>query len=315
MTRFEWNQLVKEHAPLFGAFLQSYEWGEFQKRLGREVKRVYRKDETGVLVAQAVKLALPAGQHYWFLPKGPLGTMNQHNAIAVLREELPDGVFLRMEPGGSMKLPEVKEVHPATSLVIDLQQEEELIWKGMKSKTRYNIRLSRRKGVVSRRVDLSYFDDFTRLVGQTAVRDKIRFHEASYYRTMLETLHDGEVRAFLAMGFFDDRPVAANIIIDFAGERTYLFGATSNLHRNVMAQYHLHAHLLFEAKERGMKQFDFFGVAPPGANKKHPWFGITRYKMGWGGDLVEMPGTYELALKHLWYGSYRTMKGVRGIFR
>jgi lipid II:glycine glycyltransferase (peptidoglycan interpeptide bridge formation enzyme) len=315
MDRTEWNQLVKRHSPAFGAFLQSYEWGEFQKRLGREVVRVHREDETGVLVAQAVKLDLPAGQHYWFVPKGPLGTMNQHHTIAVLREALPGGVFLRLEPNQQMKLQQVKEVHPATSLLIDLNQEEEEIWQGMKSKTRYNVRLSRRKGVVSRRVDLSYFDDFIRLTGQTAVRDKIRFHEASYYRTMLETLHDGEVRAFLAMGFFEDRPVAANIIIDFAGERTYLFGATSNLHRNVMAQYHLHAHLLFEAKERGMSQFDFFGIAPPEANKKHPWFGITRYKLGWGGEVVQVPGTHELALKHLWYGGYRTMKGVRGLFR
>jgi lipid II:glycine glycyltransferase (peptidoglycan interpeptide bridge formation enzyme) len=315
MDRTEWNKLVCAYTPPFGAFLQSYEWGEFQKRLGRDVVRVYEEDETGVLIAQAVKLELPFGQYYWFVPKGPLGTMEGNHATEILRNALPGGVFLRLEPAQEMPLQSVKEVHPATSLILDLSKDEEVILQEMKSKTRYNVRLSRRKGVTSRRVDLSHFDDFTRLVDQTAARDKIRFHAPEYYRMMLETLHDGQVRAFLAMSFFEGRPLAADIIVDFAGQRTYLFGATSNLHRNVMAQYHLHAHLIFEAKERGMETFDFFGIAPPEASKKHSWFGITRYKLGWGGDMVQVPGTQELTMKHFWYGTYRTLKGLRGIFR
>lgn len=311
MNQVTWNKYVQQYAPPFGAFLQSWEWGEFQRALGRQVQRIYQETSVGTVLAQAVKLDLAAGQYYWYIPKGPLGSAPLEKQIEVLRNQLSGGVFYRLEPGEETRLLQVKDMQPAVTSIVDLSLDEEKILADMKSKTRYNVRLAARKGVVSEFVNLDYFEDFVRLMDQTTKRDKFAAHPAAYYRTMLEVL--GGERGFvkLAVATFEDRPIAANIIIDFSQTRTYLHGATSNLHRNVMAQYHLHWFLMQNAKQKKMDSFDFWGIAPEGSSSDHPWFGITRYKKGFGGQEVRMPGTFELPTKHIWYSVYRLIKKIR----
>lgn len=311
MDRQAWNNLVKKHAPRSGAFLSSYEWGEFQRSLGRKVARVRRIGQSGEMLAQAVKMDLPLGQFYWLISKGPNGTMSLNEMIKILRDELPEATFLRLEPAIETDLLQVPDVQPSTTVMIDLTAPSETILQAMKSKTRYNIRLAERKGVVCRRVGLDYFDDFIRLMEQTTHRDRFRAHPDAYYRAMLETMSSGECRAFLAMAFYEERPLAANLVIDFHDVRTYLHGATSNLHRNVMAQYALHHHLIEDAKRAGLAHFDFWGIAPDGAPESHPWFGITRYKKGYGGEVVSAPGTFDLPIKHIVYSGYRNIRRLR----
>lgn len=311
MDKNIWNKHVQDHAPSFGAFLQSWQWGDFQHALGRRVERVFHKDENGVTLAQAVQMVLPAGLFYWNIPKGPLGTASLEKMVEVLRHELEDGLFFRVEPGERSRMQQVGEMQPAHTVVLDLQKGETEILEKMKSKTRYNIRLAERKGVISKFVGIEYFDDFMRLTDQTSTRDHITSHSAIYYKTLLETIQDEGARAFLAIAEYEGRTVAANIILDFGESRTYLYGATSNLHRNVMAQYALHHFLIKDAIQKGFKTFDFWGIAPEGADSSHPWFGITRYKMGFGGDVLEMPGTYEIPTKHVMYAVYRMAKKIR----
>ncbi len=305
MTREEWNQFVVEHKPPFGGFLQSWEWGEFQSALGRRIERIH---EAG-MAASAIQMDLPLGQYYWYMPKGPIGSFEMNDILPLLREKLGDAMFLRMEPDQSCSLKLVSSVQPRATVQIDLNRESDEILASMKSKTRYNIRLGARKGVETRFLDTEeYIEDFLRLMDQTRVRDGFSAHAANYYKALL----DSSLDAKLVGAFFEDRPIAMNIILDFAGTRTYLHGATSNLHRNVMAQYVLHHFLIEDARARGMNKFDFWGVAPEGGNEKSSWSGITRYKMSFGGNYIEMPGTYDLAMKQLWYGMYRLSKKLRG---
>ncbi|MFH1631805.1 MAG: peptidoglycan bridge formation glycyltransferase FemA/FemB family protein [bacterium] len=308
MDRKQWNNLIIEHAPPYGAFLQSWEWGVFQRTLSRQVERVYRQVDGKVVIGQAIKMDLPLGQYYWYLPKGPLGNASLEKRSEVIREELPGAMFLRVEPLEESHMLKVYDVQPSTTLMLDLTQGKEKLMGEMKSKTRYNIGLSNRKGVECRFVDVESFDDFMRLMDQTTQRDKFVAHPDVYYKTMLEAMKDGEARASLAAAFYDDRPVAMNIMMDFAGTRSYLHGATSNLHRNVMAQYALHWFLIEDAIDSGMLKFDFWGIAPVDAGPKHSWAGLTRYKQGYGGEVVEMPGTFDLPTKHFLYSMYRVGK-------
>lgn len=311
MNRNAWNKKVSEYAPKFGAFLQSWDWGEFQRSVGREVERVYLNNDGEEVLAQAIKMDLPLGQFFWFMPKGPLGSAPKEKMFDMIREELDDGMFYRIEPKEASRMLKVKDRNPATTLLLDLTATEDEILGQMKSKTRYNVRLSERKGVVSKFVDLDRFEDFVRLMEQTSKRDRIRPHPFVYYKTMLEVLSGGDVEASLAMSFYEGHPIAADIIIDFDGTRTYLHGATSNLHRNVMAQYGLHWFLMKDAKQKGMHTFDFHGIAPEGASESHSWSGITRYKKGFGGKIVDTPGTFELPTKHILYSIFRLVKKIR----
>ena len=303
--------MVLEQAPPFGAFLQSFEWGEFQRQLGRRVERIDVASEDGRTIAQAIEMPLPLGQAYWYVPKGPLGKASIERRVEAVRSVLPDGMFLRIEPRDDSSLLKVRDAQPANTLLLDLTQGEDAVLAQMKAKTRYNIRLAGRKGVISQIVALDRFEDFVRLMKQTTQRDAFYGHPELYYKTMIELLQGSDVKAFLAMAFYEDRPLAGNIMIDFGGVRTYLHGASSNLHRNVMAPYALHWFLIQDAIKKGIKAFDFWGIAPEDAEDDHPWKGITRYKKGFGGEVIAMPGTFDLPMNHLWYSVYRSARRLR----
>lgn len=307
MERQAWNNLVRQYAPRFGAFLQSWEWGAFQESLGRRVERVHINNTHGVLVAQGVQLDLPFGGKYWTVPKGPLGTMPLARREKELKRILCDGAFVRVEPSNEPSGWKVKDVQPSTTSILDLTQGREVMLATMKAKTRYNMRLAEKKGVTTRVTGVETFADFQRLLEQTAVRDNFSLHPASYYAAMLEQVR-GEARAFLAFADYEGRPIAANLMVDFNGQRTYLHGASSNLHRNVMAPYVLHMRLIDDALARGMTSYDFWGVAPIGSGESHPWAGISRFKLGFGGEVVAMPGTFDLPTTLPVYAMYRAAK-------
>lgn len=312
MDQSAWNKLVSKYAPPFGAFLQSWEWGEFQRSLGFEVVRLHEEIKGKLVLAQAIKYPLPFKSSYWHIPKGPLGEATPKLAIDLLCKKLPGGAFLKIEPVTRPRHgAKAKDRQPAVTTIIDLTQTEAKIADSMKQKTRYNIRLAEKKGVTASIVELDRFEDLVRLMQQTAERDKFSLHELDRYQKMLEILRGPECRAFLAMAFYEGRPLAANIMIDAFGMRTYLHGASSNLYRNVMAPYALHDFLIRDAKAQGLKAYDFWGIAPPEAGDDHPWAGISRFKNGFGGEVVRMPGTIDVSKNWPVFTLYRVAKKIR----
>src|SRR3989344_5645034 len=107
--RAGWNLFVREHYPPIGAFMQTWEWGEFQKALGRKVERFFvgpsRKPDASFML---VHYALPMGYSYGYIPRGPV--MARHAAgeevsLGVFesikqwaQKHLPHLLFLRLEP-------------------------------------------------------------------------------------------------------------------------------------------------------------------------------------------------------------------------
>lgn len=316
LSRQEWNKEVVRLAPLFGAFLQSYEWGMFQESMGRSVRRVHEVRDGKTLIASLITLSVGFGVTYEYAPKGPLGEWGENEWLAYLRETNKKITFLRVEPSGSCGLLPVDDVQPRSTVLIDLTKSEEDILEGMKSKTRYNVRLGERKGVEVREMNpLKEFEAFWLLMQQTAVRDGIRLHDRSYYKNLLKAMSQKEgAYARLYGAFYEGRLLAANIIVDFAGMRTYLHGATSNVHRNVMAQYVLHTWLIRQAKIEGLHTFDFWGAISEAEEEGHSWAGISRYKRSFGGSFVEMPGTFDAVLGPIAYEVYRIARRVRRLF-
>lgn len=312
MTPVEWNQLVARFAPPFGAFLQSWEWGEFQQTLGFEVQRMSEVVNGKQVIAQAIRYPLPLRASYWHIPKGPLGDLTSAAAAELVCKRLAGGTFVSLEPSAPIERGWLaKDRQPSVTTMIDLTQTDAEIANNLKPKTRYNIRLAQKKGVTTHIVGLEAFEDFSRLMQQTAERDQFHLHDLSRYETMLKTLTSSSCKAFLAIASFEDRPLAANLMIDAFGVRTYLHGASSNLYRNVMAPYALHDFLIRDARSNGLQAYDFWGIAPPEAGDSHPWAGISRFKLGFGGDVVQMPGTIEVSKNRIFYSLYRWAKSLR----
>lgn len=309
-----WDEMVTRFAPISGAFLQSFAWGEFQKSRGREVKRVVGEDGNRMMIAQSMKLKAPLGILYWLVPKGPIGDASPEFMRRSLVAELGAGSdYIRTESIAQLlRSISTKETHPKTTRLIDLSKGYVAVFEEFNARVRYNTRLGKKKGVICEFVGLDRFDEFVDLMKQTAERDAFSIHEIAYYKSMIETLGaDNSCHAKLAIASKDGIPLAATLTIDAFGTRTYLHGASGNQLRELKATHVLQDFVIHDAIDSGLIRYDFWGIAPEGSSSSHPWAGITEFKKAFGGYVYATAGTFDIPINVPKYWLYRILKWVR----
>lgn len=329
-----WNAFVLQNAP--EVFLQSAEWGEFQKAVGHHPHYFIFSSAGGEIKAQALVLEhhLPLGAKYWYVPRGPIFAGSSDAAdeqvakaffLQLKRAAQTDGaMFLRWDAGRGSSFfqknltPMAQQlafsVQPSDTLLLDLSHTEEELLAEMKSKTRYNIRLSAKKQVQVQAVETKRenLDIFWRLTETTADRASIKAHAKNHYAQMLQSLQEESKAKLFARLYFarwQDEVLAANLVLFFGDTVTYLHGASSDKHRAVMAPYALQWRQILDAKSWGARHYDFWGINFQ--NKKPEWAGFTRFKEGFGGKVVSYAPVYDLPLRRAVYAIYTRIKKLR----
>jgi peptidoglycan pentaglycine glycine transferase (the first glycine) len=304
----KWDEFVKANSSDFG-LLQSWAWGEFQRSLARKVFNLVVVDGDKILAAAGViKMPLRLGKSYFYVPRGPIAGDNDQTLRLLLTEigklaEKEGVIFTRFEPVGYEVLCEFKnigQVQPKTTLILDLDITEDELLAQMKSKTRYNIKVAKKRGV---EIDEGnkYFDDFWRLTGKTSSRQEIKPHSEKYYRKMVDSLGDSiKIKAAKV----DGKVVVANLVIYIGEWCVYLHGASDYEYRSSMAPFLLQWKTILDAKEAGLKYYDFWGV------DEKKWPGVTRFKKGFAPkkDFTVYLGAYDIVYRKLWYNMYNIIR-------
>ena len=305
--------IQEEWKPATAEFLQSWEWGEFQRAVGQEPIRLNIDNE----YVQGFVHRLPLGWKYVYIPRCTISNLASVTSFFQNKKVL----FIRIEPDQSSDkalMPDARCLmtrcrQPQHTMVLDLTQSEETLLANMHSKTRYNIKLAEKKGVEIR--EGKDVNVFWRLNEETTDRDKFKSHDKAYYAKMLEMKSTHQLTAW-----YDEKPIASQIYIGNAGVCTYLHGASSNEYRNVMAPYLLQWKSMQIAKKFGNKTYDFWGVAAPkqDGNTFHTYAwddadklsNVTRYKAGFGGKAISYPDACEMPLKPFQYKLFQLAKKV-----
>lgn len=297
------------------SFLQTPAWEQVQQRLGRTT---YWLDGT-----LFIKHPLRFGMHYWYAPRAAsIPTIDRIDAAFKKQ-----GLFVKVEPtAGELAAPwiQTKTRQPRQTLLLDLTKSTDSLLAQMKPKTRYNIRLAERKKVTvyswnypESKQYLPYYLSHTK---DTNARDQISSHEDSYYQAVLEELGKNGM-ASLLVAFVDKTPVASIIMVRHDGVATYLFGASSNQSRESMATYLIQWEAIKLAKAAGDTVYDFWGVridqrmahGTAGSDLRQSniqptpgkSFGVTRFKLGFGGSIHLYPPAYDRSYSSFWYNIYR----------
>jgi peptidoglycan pentaglycine glycine transferase (the first glycine) len=309
----KWDALHQANRIRSGDFLHSWHWGEFQHSLGRKVMRF----SDGTSLAQVIELPLPFGKKYWYCPKGPISINPKFIDELAGLAKAAGAMFLRVEPqgphptlsqvgrgAGGEGLRQVHSIQPRCTSIVDLAKSEDELMRAMHEKTRYNIRLAERHGVTVERYidDAKTFDELYDLFATTARRDRFHLHEKSYYAAQLKVFAE-QIITFIAR--YQGKMVAVAIVMFSGDTATYLHGASSSEHRNVMAPHALHWAIMKCAKEQGYRCYDLWGIS---TGDEPSWEGITRFKTGFGGETVCAPGTFDLILDGFWYSIYALAK-------
>jgi len=172
----------------------------------------------------------------------------------------------------------------------------------MHYKTRYNIKVAQ-----NRRVTVEESKDiatFWHLLKKTTTRNEFSSHPKSYYEKLLnfDWRESIEVKLFLAK--YQNKPAAAAIILIYGNTGYYLHGASDYNFRSAMAPFMLHWQIIQWLKRAGIEGYDLWGIDA----KK--WPGVTRFKLNWGGRVIEHPGSFDLPISGAWYHLYKLARKI-----
>ncbi|MCF8233377.1 MAG: peptidoglycan bridge formation glycyltransferase FemA/FemB family protein [Bacteroidales bacterium] len=190
------------------------------------------------------------------------------------------------------------DILPSNTIFLNLKKDDQELLGRMKAKTRYNIRLSQRKGIEIERPGMEKLDVWYKLYGETARRNGIHVQDMSYFKTVLtaranHTNSPADVDLLVAGK--NGTPLAAMFLAVSGNRATYLYGASSSVQRNCMATYALQWQAMKLAKEKGCTEYDMFGISP-NPDPAHPMYGLYRFKSGFGGEIYHRMGCWDYPL-------------------
>ena len=196
---------------------------------------------------------------------------------------------------------------PTDTVILDLDPEPDRLLKRMKPKTRYNIRLSGRKGVSVREAGIRDLPAWYDIYCETAERHGMMLNDLAYFKAVLEVNaadSDSPARIHLLLAEIEGKPVAGIMLAIAGGRATYLYGASSARNSNCMAAYALQWAAIRKAQKAGCRQYDLFGTAPY-PDPYHPMYGLYRFKTGFGGHMIHRQGCWDYPFDEARYDLYR----------
>lgn len=328
----EWKHFLGDFPNVH--LLQTLEWGKLKQNYNW-VPVWIAGEHTG---AQVLFRKLPAGLSIAYIPKGPVG-QGWSNLLPEIEAECRRrrSIFLQIEPDmfnsheeysfypsttGEVDLPQnyllsQDSIQPPRTILVDLVGTEEEILSRMKQKTRYNIRIAEKKGVYV--VESKNIGDFYTLIVETGERDGFGVHQKEYYQQVFQLFNpDSKCEVFLAC--VEGQPIAGIMVFRNGARAWYLYGASSEKHREKMPSYLLQWKAMLWAKASGCEEYDLWGVPDEDEDHLESQFssrsdglwGVYRFKRGYGGRLVRSAGPYERVFSPILYRLVRTWSRRRG---
>lgn len=298
--------------------LQSPSWGQFRKAMGVDVV------ETNGWVITFHKVPSTPWTVGYF-PRGPMPTKAMLEELTKVAKQ-KNAIFIQLEPNilSSTKsrnnevtnlLPSHHPLFTKYTFVLDLTKSEDELLKVMHPKTRYNIRVAQKHGVIIKQNDTpSAFAAYQKLSIETTKRQKFYAHNPTYHQTMWDTLSQEKI-ATLWTAEYNGEILAAWILFLWKDTIYYPYGASSRNHREVMAPNLLLWEIMKWGKKNGYKKFDLWGALGPepaeGYDPKDPWLGFHTFKEGYHPDLVEFAGSFDLVFKPFWYRIFCLVDDMR----
>jgi len=299
-------------------FLQSWNWGQFHQSLGHKIVRIgfYQKN---VLkgVALFIKITAKRGT-FLEVPGGPVMSWNQNNLKYFINQakilaKKETAKFVRLRPNApktpeNLKLLKIAgliaspmHLHAQTTWVLDLSQSEQDLLKNMRKNTRYNIKKAQKLGVkIKKSLELKDIDILYNLQLETVKRKDFVPFSREYFKNQLKALkNDNQIQLFKAV--YKGKVLAISFIIFYGPEAVYHYSGSSSQDRHIPASYLLQWQAIKEAKNRGLKQYNFWGYTD---NPKHRFYGPSLFKKGFGGHRIDYLPAHDLIINKSYWLTY-----------
>lgn len=301
-----------------GLFLQSFRQKQLYEKMGQKSWLFETTTRSGNIIRSLVTKVSARRGTFLFLPYGPMvsGALQASDLESFFQQlrlhaTKEGAAFIRVSPfwpedEEHRQLMKTLGFHPAplhmlaeTLWLLDLEgKSEEDLLAGMDKKHRNLVRRAEKEGVsVTFDTAPEATERFIDLHWQTVSRHGFTPYTKDSFRQQV-TLFASENAVQVVEAWWNGALLASAIIMYFGKVAAYHHGASSSdpEHRKIPASYLLQWQIIREAQKRGMKAYNFWGIAP-GENPKHPFYGITHFKTGFGGSRYDLLPCQDLPLK------------------
>jgi peptidoglycan pentaglycine glycine transferase (the first glycine) len=352
MDRKTWDTLFKIFPNPH--ILQSWEWANTKANFGwTKTPLVWRgnagiPESIGMLLERKIMHTnfLPSFGVF-YMPRGPI--LDWKN-IATVRHVLADlemkvrkkgVIFLKIDPEviiaegipgsteeqkhaeGTAIKNELKsrgwifsnsQIQYKNTMWLDLNGSQEDWLNRMKPKTRYNLRLAEKKGVVIQPGSKKDLHLLFQMYAETSIRDSFTIRNEEYYRFVWDTfITKGMAIPLIAK--YKNTALAGLILFILGSRAWYLFGMSSGKSREFMPNYLLQWEAMKRASKEGCTVYDLWG-APDNFNESDPMWGVYRFKEGLGARVIQTIGAWDYFLRPALYTLYsKIIPGLLDIMR
>lgn len=291
-------------------FLQSPEWAKVKTDWENEMIVVEENDEIKGAMSILLRKVPIFNRYIMYAPRGFVCDEHDKETLRKLTEKAKEvakkykAFIFRLDPDISNDDEEFKKIAEelgykikkniknidqviqpkyVSRLNLSNKTEDELL-ASFNQKTRYNIRLAKKKGVQTRIGTKDDLETFYNIMKETGSRDNFFIRPLSYFEHLYECM--GEKHARLIIAEHEGNPIAAVMPIMYGNKVWYLYGGSSNKYRNLMPNYLLQFEMMKWGLENNCDIYDFRGVSGF-KDENDPQYGVYRFKKGFNGDFVE----------------------------
>lgn len=317
-------------------FQQSIEWSKVKTSWKREI--ILAENASGEIIGSLMVLIrkIPIFGNIMYSSRGPVCDVHNKDVLKQLTDGIKvlakkyKAIVFRIEPdilSSDIEFRNImvelgykikdnaknfrEEIQPRYVFRLDTKNKtEEELFSNLHSKTRYNVRLATKKGVqvkIGKREDLK---DFHKIMVTTGIRDGFITRPLEYFEKMYDCLGQ---HMKLLMAYYDDKPISGVIVIVYGNKTWYLYGASSNEHRNLMPNYLLQWEMIKIALQNKSDIYDLRGVPGIADNSN----GLYRFKKGFGAEYTEFIGEAFIEFNPIKYKLYKfsekTFRNLRAL--
>jgi peptidoglycan pentaglycine glycine transferase (the first glycine) len=318
-TKKNWESFVL--ASDQASFLQSWNWGEFNQRLGHKIYRLgfyqaSRLQGVALVITKQAKratfLECPAGPIIpWQEPKyfsmfisrlRQLG-LESKSSFARIRPNIPDTAQFASLFRSHQLIRAPMHLHAETTWLLDITPSPEDLLKAMRKSTRYSIKQAQKLGVkIKQSLDPQDIKILHQLQSETVARHHFSPFPLAHFQAELNIFKpDHQIQLFKAV--YKGKVLVVSMIIFYGQEAIYHYSGSSNQFRHIPASALLLWNAIEEAKKRQKRVFNFWGIAKT-ADPRHRFAGVTLFKQGFGGYRQDFLPAHDLVLNWRYWFDY-----------
>jgi lipid II:glycine glycyltransferase (peptidoglycan interpeptide bridge formation enzyme) len=306
---------------------QSWNWAEFEKSLGNKFESFGMFEKEKLVGLLPVKIVTAKRGKYLHLRHGPIFDFENRELWAEFFTFIIDKAkeekcwFVRISPlieqdlelkyvdiFSRLKDSPMHDVDAEITWVLNLTQSEDQILANMRKNTRYYIKRAERDGVtILKTRDKKYLKEFWKIYSDTVKRQKWQAYSEEYIRGEFEAFaNDEQIELYLAK--YKEKYISAALILYYNNQAIYHHSGSLSKYLKVPANYLLQWEAIKNAKRKGLKWYNFWGISPvtmedgdfkPKAG--HPWTGLTFFKIGFGGEVRQFVHAKDLPIDNKYY--------------